>query len=220
MFLMSEYLKNVPGVLHGFGTLEEPLPHIVSTTWESNRPQWQQVHGDSVAQVCAPGEDCGSVDALFTSLFQVPIAVKTADCVPILVAHQSGEIIGAVHSGWRGTKKRILFRLWEKLKTFDPRPSHWIGAIGPSIGPCCYEVSEDLAEEFKKEFTDIGSNIAVPHHRVLDLPAIQNQFLKQIGFEKIDLLRNCTRCSTNPKFHSYRREGGGTRQWSVIIRTV
>ncbi len=149
----------------------------------------------------------------------VPIGIVTADCVPILMARRSGGAVAAIHAGWRGTRARILNVLWERLKQDGENPRDWCAAIGPAIGPCCYEVSEDLAQAFSSEFSWVGKNIAVPRERILDLPAINAAELREIGLEQVDLIRACTRCSGNPAhpdFHSYRREGGGTRQYSLI----
>jgi YfiH family protein len=184
--------------------------------WQAHRPNWKQVHGDQIALVESAGQECGSVDGLWSKSHRVPIGVVTADCVPILLAHREGKAVAAVHAGWRGTKARILNRLWEKLKVAGENPQEWVAAVGPAIGPCCYEVSEDLAAEFEKEFESLGSGLAVPKHRILDLPAINAEVLRKLGLPQVDLIRACTLCSKHPEFHSYRREGGGKRQWSTI----
>jgi copper oxidase (laccase) domain-containing protein len=89
-------------------------------------------------------------------------------------------------------------------------PAQWIAAIGPAIGPCCYEVSEELAREF-------GS----PQTRMLDLPALNAAQLRAAGIGEVELLRACTRCSLDergtPLYASYRREGRGLQQRSVIV---
>jgi YfiH family protein len=218
MVLNSKVLSEVPGIEHGFGTKEEPLPSFVSTIWEAHKPHWKQVHGVAIARVDRFQQECGPADALYSRESQIPISVMTADCVPILLAHRSGKAVAAVHAGWRGTRARILRHLWQQLAIEGEKPQDWVAAIGPAIGPCCYEVSEELAQDFQKEFQDLGSSLAVPQKRILDLPWINAEELKKIGIAQVDLLRTCTLCSSEPRFHSYRREGGGTRQWSVIMR--
>jgi len=219
MHLKSKLLEKVSGIVHGFGTLEEPLPEPFSATWEALKPRWKQVHGACFSEVKSSGQECGDVDALFTRTASIPIAVVTADCVPVLMAHRSGEAVAAIHAGWRGTRAHILRALWDQLSSQGEKPQDWVAAIGPSIGPCCYEVSEELANDFAQEFAAFGKDLAVPRHRILDLPAINAMELKKIGFFDVDLIRACTRCSTTPLFHSYRREGRGTRQWSAIVRS-
>jgi len=221
MFLKSALLYQVPGIVHGFGTRIEPVPAPFLPDWESQRPRWKQVHGTNCVEVKTPAQACGDVDAVFSDQTGIPIPVMTADCVPILLAHKEGKRVAAVHAGWRGTRARILANLWKALQERGESPENWVAAIGPSIGPCCYEVSPELADDFAKEFRDYGEDLAVPTFRHLDLPLINAEQLKEIGLEKVDLIRACTRCSlqgAEPKFHSFRREGSGTRQFSIISR--
>jgi YfiH family protein len=218
MILTSQLLSVIPGVRHGFGTRGENIPDAMVLEWTRSAPHWKQVHGVACAEVIAPAQECGEVDALYTLQPKVPIAVVTADCVPILLARISGGAVAAVHAGWRGTRAGIVRELWKKLSFLGERPSDWVAAVGPAIGPCCYEVSEELAEDFLKTF---GAP-AVPRHRILDLPGINRTELLSLGLREVEVLRNCTRCSLasdgvpEPLFHSYRREGGGTRQYSMI----
>jgi polyphenol oxidase len=206
------------GISHGFGTLEEPVPAPFATTWDE-RPRWKQVHGIRVAQVTGAREELGEADAIFSSAAPVPVAVMTADCVPVLLARRDGGVVAAVHAGWRGTRARILDELWRVLRARGEDPAAWIAAVGPAIGPCCYEVSEELAEDFGREF----GPAAVPRPRRLDLPGINADALKALGLTSAEVLRHCTLCSRDskksadtPVFNSYRRDGSGTRQFSVI----
>lgn len=219
--LTSDLLAKIPGVQHGFGTLREPVPHVFAPVWPALKPDWKQVHGASCAEVTSTNQLCGDVDALYTQKRAIPIAVVTADCVPILMARKDGGAVAAIHAGWRGTRARILQVLWKELRARGEDPKQWVAAIGPSIGPCCYEVSEELAADFAQEFASAGKGVAVPKHRILDLPATNAWQLREIGLAACDLIRACTRCTTGPNgqpaFHSYRREGGKTRQWSMIM---
>jgi YfiH family protein len=222
--LLSDVLARVAGVEHEFGGLDLPWNPERFPTWEKRKPRWKQVHGVAAAEATIAGE-CGEVDALYTFASGSPIAVVTADCVPVLLARRDGAAVAAVHAGWRGTRAGILRALWQKLSARGERPADWVAAVGPSIGPCCYEVSEELAADFARDFGWVGAagdgeTGAVPRHRHLDLPAINAAELQRLGFAEVDLLRACTKCSVNAeggsKFHSYRREGGGTRQFSMI----
>jgi YfiH family protein len=216
--MRSPLLETIPGIVHGFGERAEPLPQAFASTWEERRPRWRQVHGVRAVRVDATAQDCGETDALYGAVTGVPIAVMTADCVPVLLARKDGAKVAAVHAGWRGTRARILGALWDMLRAEGEKPADWVAAVGPAIGPCCYEVSEELAADFAREFP-AG---AVPAHRRVDLPAINAGELGRLGLGGVDLLRACTRCATTadgaPRFFSYRREGGGTRQWSVVAR--
>lgn len=173
-----------------------------------------------IAEVNIPGQDCGQVDAVFTQKAQVPIAVLSADCVPILLAHREGTAVAAVHAGWKGVKQRILQELWKYLKLQGHRPQDWVAAIGPAIGPCCYQVSEELAQEFKTEFSTFSHEVVAPSYRMLDLPGIEKEELINLGIGEVELLRACTRCSTQPEFPSFRRQGKTVQNlWSVIVKT-
>ncbi|MCM2324072.1 MAG: peptidoglycan editing factor PgeF [Oligoflexia bacterium] len=219
MHLTSPLLSTVPGLLHGFGTIEEPVPARLAAEWEELQPRWRQVHGAAQAEVFGPGHACGEVDALYTMQAGQPVGVVTADCVPILLARRRGGAVAAVHAGWRGTRARILRELWKTLSERGEKPSEWVAAIGPSIGPCCYEVSPELAEEFRHEFGGRGSRWILPEPRKLDLAAVNQAELRAIGITEIDLLRACTCCAgmpEHPLFHSYRREKAATRQWSIV----
>jgi YfiH family protein len=212
MFLQSKLLLEA-GLKHGFGNRTEEMPAPFADWIFGVRPRWKQVHGVSVAQVSAPGQICGEVDALWSERAGQPVGVITADCVPVLLARTDGSRVAAVHAGWRGTRAKITRALFTAL---GDSPRDWIAAIGPAIGPCCYEVSEELAQDFHATF---GEG-AVPTHRHLDLPAINAAELNDLGVARVDLIRACTKCSRDANgefiYNSYRREGSGTRQFSVI----
>ena len=225
MLTQSSLLQSVPGIFHAFGDAAEPLPEQEKSHWELVRPQWKQVHGKDSAELCSPLENLGDVDAVWTEKMALPIAVVTADCVPILLARKDGGAIAAVHAGWRGTHARILDALWEKLRQRGQSPTDWVAAIGPAIGPCCYEVSPELAKDFELRFSEfLAPAHILPKSRHLDLPAINAALLKEIGFrpESIELMRMCTLCTKDaqgsPRFHSYRRAPGAGRQYSYLVR--
>lgn len=218
MTLPSPLLSTISGVRHAFGTLSDPIDAAIFPDWAEKKPNWKQVHGVAVADAMGPLAQCGEVDAIYTFVANLPIAVVSADCVPILLARRDGQGVAAVHSGWRGTRAKILEELWARLATQGERASDWVAAIGPAIGPCCYEVSEELALGFTREF----GVVAVPHFRHLDLPAINEKILHGVGIGEVETLRECTQCTRDAngdwKYHSFRREGGGTRQYSMIGR--
>lgn len=225
--IQSELLKNIPQVIHAFGTAEEPLPLSLVPQWDAIGPVWKQVHGDSIAQVQFRKQQCGDVDGLYTATLGLPIGIKTADCTPILLAHESGRKVAAVHAGWRGTYAEILKKLGDRLKAEGELASEWVAAIGPTIGPCCYEVSEDLAENFRVRFPEMQATHLFPRPRYLNLPAVNAYQLNSIGITRVDILGYCTYCSTTttkePRFYSYRRETHmpsqqSGRQWSLIQR--
>ncbi|MEK7690051.1 MAG: polyphenol oxidase family protein, partial [Bdellovibrionota bacterium] len=151
-FLTSPLLQEVPGALHGFGTIAHPIPY--AEKWKALKPVWKQVHGIGYDWVTRPGQDLGEIDAMITRSPGMALAVVTADCVPILLLKRDGSQAAAIHAGWRGSLARITPTVWAALKAKGEVGSDWVAAIGPSIGPCCYEVDPELAERFRGQFGD------------------------------------------------------------------
>jgi YfiH family protein len=116
----------------------------------------RQIHSDvvcSVSSAMAETEEAPAGDALFTREPGVLLLVQTADCVPILLADTKKRAIAAIHSGWRGTVQRIAQKTVGRMQMeFGTRPGDVVAAIGPAIGPCCYEVGSDVAKEFDAKF--------------------------------------------------------------------
>ena len=118
-----------------------PVGHVVSLN---------QVHGRDVVVV---GEQLPperpNADALVSSRPDVALVVRAADCVPMLVADRRTRAVGAVHAGWRGTAARASVAAIETMaREFGCIPADLVVAIGPAIGPCCYEVGPDLVDAF------------------------------------------------------------------------
>jgi YfiH family protein len=121
----------------------------------------RQIHSDVAHRAdileasAAGGRDALQGDALFTRDPGILLVVQTADCVPVLLADTKQRGIAAIHSGWRGTLKRIAAKtLGRMTMEFGTRPEDVIAAIGPAIGRCCYEVGSDVAREFDAQFPD------------------------------------------------------------------
>ena len=111
-----------------------------------------QVHGHHVVvirkgqQVSASRPDA---DALISDASDIAIAVRAADCVPLLMADRTRGVVAAVHAGWRGTVARVAVAAIEALgREFGTRPEDLVVAIGPNIGACCYEVGSELVDAF------------------------------------------------------------------------
>jgi purine-nucleoside/S-methyl-5'-thioadenosine phosphorylase / adenosine deaminase len=110
-----------------------------------------QVHGREVVVVRkrSPISHRPEADALISGAPDVAIAVRAADCVPLLMADRSRGVVAAVHAGWRGTAARVAVAAVDALaREFGTRPADLVVAIGPSIGACCYEVKSDLVDAF------------------------------------------------------------------------
>jgi YfiH family protein len=210
--LLSPLLAQISWLKHGFGTLMTPAP----TDWPNwdHRPQKKQIHSAVVTRANALGEKLVDCDAVWSDAKDVPISVISADCVPILIASQKQKLIGAAHSGWRGTQADILSELVRALLAHSPDSAGTlVAAVGPHIRACCYEVSPELARDFSNQF---GSAV-IKGESQLDLTACVSLQLQALGIEQVDFVGGCTRCTPGPQFHSFRREGGNTRQWSSLM---
>lgn len=111
-----------------------------------------QVHGRHVVVIRKGQQIPGSrpeADALISNASDIAIAVRAADCVPLLMADRTRGVVAAVHAGWRGTVARVAVAAVDALgRAFGSRPQDLIAAIGPSIGACCYEVGSELVDAF------------------------------------------------------------------------
>ena len=111
-----------------------------------------QVHGAGVTVVhpgAEPPQSPPEADVLVSSSPDVAIAVRAADCVPLLMADRVTGAVATVHAGWRGTAARASVAAVEAMqREFGTRPADLVAAIGPSIGPCCYQVGSDLVDAF------------------------------------------------------------------------
>jgi hypothetical protein len=112
----------------------------------------KQVHGRHIVVIRGRAQipaDRPEADALVSNSSIVGVAVRVADCVPLLVADRTSGVVAAVHAGWRGTAARVAVAAVETLtREFGSRPTDLIAAIGPSIGACCYEVGSELVDAF------------------------------------------------------------------------
>jgi YfiH family protein len=119
----------------------------------------KQVHGRTVVVVRGGDEITGppeggphaapEADAFVSDSTDVAVAIRVADCVPLLMADRTRGVVAAVHAGWRGTAAGAAGAALDALeREFGTRPADIVAAIGPSIGACCYEVGSDLVDAF------------------------------------------------------------------------
>src|SRR6202142_965615 len=132
----------------------------------------RQIHSDIVHRVGAPTvpqEETPQADALITSERGVLLAVQTADCVPILLADTKRRAVAAIHSGWRGTLRRIAEKTLGRMQMeFGTQPADVVVAIGPAIGQSCYEVGTEVAAEFQAQFPNAREWFEGPFDRLAD----------------------------------------------------
>jgi len=178
-----------------------------------------QVHGADVrvvqtAEEAKPAENqLGETifcDVIISNADGVLAAVKTADCVPILLGDPVSGAFAAVHAGWRGTLAGAVVVGVERLaKEYDAKAEDLRVAIGASAGPCCYEVGSEVIEAFTKRFAD-GEKLFTetrPGHAMVDLLKANRDQLESAGVlpERIHTAPICTMCRTD-LFFSYRKE--------------
>lgn len=213
-WIKSRILSSIPGVVHGFGQRGSGSPDDISGAFGLKKiARLKQVHGnkivftDEVEIFEAPHPEG---DGLINALKGFGVAAAAADCVPVLFADDKGTVTAAVHAGWRGTLAEISA---EALRLIDERygipPSRMRAVIGPSIKPCCYEVSEDVASLFLGKYGGSGDYIYEKGggKYLLDLPRMNAIILEREGAGAIETLAHCTKCDGS--FYSYRREGKG-----------
>jgi YfiH family protein len=205
----------------------------------------RQIHSDIIHAVEGFPNAQFRGDALITRVPGLLLAVQTADCIPILLADPKTRAVAAIHSGWRGTLRRIAGKVVGRMKmVFDSDPADLVAAVGPGVGRCCYEVGPEVAREYASQFPQAhewfdGSfdalatgetpialpwlSMAPPGHEPpaprlqLDLLAANRAILTEAGVspERIFPSHLCTACRTD-LFFSYRREGKTGRMMAVI----
>ncbi len=166
-------------------------------------PMWawaNQVHGARVATATAPGL-LGEADALVATASDLPVAVATADCVPIVI--EGDHAVAVVHAGWRGIVAGVVESAIEGLNASGSPPRR--AAVGPAIQACCYEVGEDVAREFPEHRATTSWGTAS-----VDLTAAVADRLAPL-----DIWRSTACTMSSEGFHSYRRDGSNERQVAV-----
>jgi YfiH family protein len=185
-------LDLLPWLVHGFGTRLARVPALFS-----NLATLRQIH--SAASVPAAGRRgvLGEGDARLENTPGSVVAVKTADCLPILLVDDRHRAVAAVHAGWRGTVAGIAQRAVEAMHAqFGSLPADLHAAIGPGIGKCCYEVGLEVATQFGQQ-----------GRAHVDLADANRRQLIDAGVtpERIYASNLCTMCRSG-EFHSFRRD--------------
>jgi YfiH family protein len=180
-------------LIHGFGTRHADVPACFE-----NLATVRQIHSSTCVAAEGRSGVLGPGDALIENTPGAVVAVRTADCIPILLADERRRAVAAVHAGWRGTATRIVERALEAMRErFGTAPEDVHAAIGPGIGPCCYEVGPDVAAQFGAQ--------GKTH---IDLPGENRRQLTETGVtgQRIYASNLCTKCRPED-FHSFRRDG-------------
>jgi YfiH family protein len=198
-------LDSLDFLAYDFGTRNSVVPADVVTV--------HQIHSASIiVNGGAPTRQHQNADALIDNTPGIALGVKTADCVPVLLADPVHRAIAAIHAGWRGTAQQIVPEAIRSMaQAFGTRPRDLRAAIGPSIGACCYEVGAEVASEF---------GVHSPGRVHLNLRSINRQQLRAAGVPEssISVSADCTMC--DPKYHSFRRDAQAAGRLISWIRLL
>lgn len=152
-FVTVDSLSRIRWLVHGFGRAGFGEADLAADPrFADFRPViMRQVHSDRVHTLTGPCEGRLEGDALVTNTPGLLLVVRTADCLPVLLADETHRAVAAVHCGWRGTRARILGRVVEAMhKAYGTEPAMLLAALGPCIGPCCYAVGPEVREAFER----------------------------------------------------------------------
>jgi len=262
--------SKLPWLIHAFSTApggispleNEKVLNLGFTDWDTrenvleNRRRFQtaagakalplitlkQFHSDVIHLFDTDPSGPRHGDASITNHRGLLLAIQTADCVPILLVDPKRRAIAAIHAGWRGTLARIAAKTIGKMQMhFGTNPRDLLAAIGPSIGPCCYEVGTEVATQFLSQFPDAPAyfdefrtgdepnpiqwlNMMPPGHQpppkgvLLDLRKANRSQLLAVGLrpQNIHTIDFCTACRPDLLF-SYRKQGSASGRLMSVI---
>ena len=181
------------------------------------------VHGAGVAVVghSDHGRYVGPADGLISNQPGCGLTMNYADCAPILLYDPRNKAIGLGHAGWKGAIVDLPGAMVRAMgQAFGSRPSELFGAIGPAIGPCCYEVGEPVLSAVHRAFSETDELLwpaaGRDDRRYFDLPLANARRLAQAGVEQIEMPGLCTACRTD-LFFSHRAEGGRTGRFGAVF---
>jgi len=169
----------------------------------------RQVHGAVVVEASAATG--AEADALVARSAGEAVAVRVADCVPLLLADRRSGQVAAIYAGWRGTIALVTAAAVRALVASGSRAEELVAAIGPHVGPCCYEVSDELVARFSVAF---GAEVV--DGRRLDLGRCNERALRGLGVSAIERVGGCTSCDP-ARFFSHRRDEGTTGRHLAAI---
>lgn len=203
------------------------------------------VPAPACAQLMGPdGRPLLTGDGLITNTPGLLLAAKTADCMPIIIVDPKKRAVGVFHAGWRGTLRRIAEKgVGEMRRWFGSRPQDLKAALGPSIRNCCYNVGEEVRDQFRSQFAyadelfrewqtyeDIHlkypllfltqrapGHSELPYRTFLDLAEANRRQLLDAGLREknIEVIHGCTSCDTK-RFFSHRKEEGATGRMMAV----
>ncbi len=182
----------------------------------------KHVHGTDVWRVGQPVRDEQNFDGLVSTLPGKVLGAFAADCIPLVFADQGARVCGAAHAGWRGTVGRVAVNVANEMISAGAQVKDIRVALGPSIGPCCFEVGDEVVSAFAEAFPGVeGLIVDGPKKKHIDLRVATRAQLEAIGVlpAHIDDTPPCTMCNPD-RFFSYRRDGqaGGVHMGYIGLK--
>lgn len=180
------------------------------TTWLN------QTHSDTVVALNPTSPQFIEADGVWTRYKNLPCIIMTADCLPLLLTDEGGQVVGAIHCGWQGLAKGIIPRAIEQMMPFAQ--GNMIAWMGPAIGPSHFEVGKDVYDIFvNQDYANISCFTKTHKHNkwMLDLYQLATRQLFNVGIKQTFGGGHCTFSETNT-FYSYRKESRTGRMASVI----
>ena len=230
-YIKSELLSKYTDISHGFTLRGNDFMHAdinSSTFTESKRKMAEelnietnnlyflnQVHDKNILKITENTQnEIKEYDALATNAKNKVLATCFADCVPVLLFDSKQKVVSSIHSGWKGTVKQIAKNTIEfMIANYNSQPNDIIAVIGPSIGPCCFQVNTDVKEQFVSIFGE-----KVINENKVDLWGANKIQLINCGVKEknIECLNICT-CCNNHKFYSYRKGDKEAGRFTAFI---
>ncbi|MGB9615832.1 MAG: peptidoglycan editing factor PgeF [Desulfomonilaceae bacterium] len=187
-----------------------------------------QRHSDVIVRLSSPPSTIPIADAIIAEKPGIFPAIRTADCLPILVMDPAARVSAAIHAGWRGTVKRLAQKVIQTLqRNYHTQPEDLFIALGPCIGVCCYEVGEEVIDALDAHIAGADNYVTVTSDQTsqdarrkffVDLAEINKAEMVRCGVPEANIKKVglCTKCRQD-LFFSYRRDNGRTgRQISVV----
>jgi YfiH family protein len=242
-YLSAPRLASVPGLVHGFGDARwSETDFLAFAGSRGMRPViMHQLNSDIIHRIeAAPVAELEG-DALMTNVPGLLLVIRTADCLPVLLADEADRAVAAVHCGWRGTEKRILEKAVRAMgEAYGSKPANLRAALGPCIGAACYEVGPEVRDGFLRagfppsvlvkrgDAPGVQPSWAAPSFEghvpllkpksLLDLRAANAWLLEGLGLAKGNIFNPgavCTHCE--PRLLSYRRHPADPRRMYNFI---
>lgn len=222
------YLPGVEasGILHGFCTRDtgelfappDGSKDFLSAFSLLDAITMKQEHSDRVHVIQEAGPRPNAGDGLVLIQKGVAGIIRTADCVPVILYEATSSITAIVHAGWRGTVLGIAGKAARMMAALGAKPSRIQALIGPCIGPCCYEVKEDVVARFREAGFSEGIVAERDRSMFLDLRRANVEDLEAGGVNNVHILDLCTRCNPDLFFSARRNESGRQFSFAAIVQ--